>query len=421
VVGAAVPNNNQREPKDDEVKKAYVIQGVKVWNVNTDGKTRKQGARTRSVVSDEPVSSRGKRRVVGDGVAGPSNVGGNGVVQGQPMEGVQLVTDKPARKKRAPPRKLEVDVGETDVWSVLKSTNSGLSLAQLIASDKKVASDIQAGIRYMHGRKRKSVKAVDKGKRPQVYQATVKYVGDTEGVGDSEDDGDSEGDSDVDGEDGDEGDSYLYPSGYSSSDEFSEVESEVEGSLSGYESEDTHYDYAYNVDRLKEASPFMVNVSIGNVEVEAVVDTGAATSVISKKLAKKLGLRVNDDLMTIEQLDGNPSKPNGVCEQVHIRIGGKLRPEHFIVHDNKADLMLLGMTWFEAYGAVPYPQERQLLVPTRSGRDLIIQGRPMNEKEKKVYTVGSIGIYHAKIGSVGERVYDGEDEAYEEKKKEEVQ
>lgn len=401
MVGTAVPNNNQERTKDvEESKKAYVIQGVKVWNVNTEGKART--TRTRSEVSNEPVSSKAKRRTTGVGVAGPSRAADG--------DDVQMVIDKPARKKRAPPRKLEVNMGELDIWSVLKATDSGTSLAQLIATNKKVAGDIQAGIRFMHGRKRKSLKAVDGGKRPQVYRATVKCVEDSET-------GDSEGDVD---DDSDDGDSYLYPSGYSSCDEFSEVESEVEGSLSGYESEDTHYEYAYNVNRLKEASPFMVNVKVGKVEVEAVVDTGAATSVISKGLARKLGLRVNGDLMTIEQLDGNPSKPNGVCEQVQMRIGGKLRPEHFIVHDNKDDLMLLGMTWFEAYGAVPHPQDRQLLIPTRSGRDVMVQGRSMNDEERKVYTVGSIGIYHAKIGSVSQRVYDGEDEAYDEKVKEEV-
>ncbi|ORZ07195.1 hypothetical protein BCR42DRAFT_442906 [Absidia repens] len=197
----------------------------------------------------------------------------------------------------------------------------------------------------------------------------------------SDDEVSSEGEYDTssegsdDSSEGDDVDSYLYPSGYSSDDESSEVESEVEDSLSGYESEDdTHYEYAYDINRLKEASPFMVTAKIGKLETEAVVDTGAATSVISKGLARKLGLKVNGDRMTIEQLDGNPSKPNGVCEQVRLRVGGKLRPEHFIVHDNKADLMLLGMTWFEAYGAVPLPQERRLVIPTRSGKDVVVQG-----------------------------------------------
>ncbi|ORZ23352.1 hypothetical protein BCR42DRAFT_433021 [Absidia repens] len=378
VVGTAVLNNNQGKPKNEEAKKAFVVQGVKMWNVNTEGRSKTQGVRTRSVVSDEPEVSQGKRRTVGTGVVD--------VVRDR------VTNDKPARKKRAPPGKLEVDVGETDVWSVLKSTDSGVSLAQLIATNKKVAGDIQAGIRCMHGPKKKSVKIDNKGKGPQVYRASVRCIENSDDEVSSGGEYDSRSEGSDDSSEGNDVDSYLYPSGYSSGDESSEVESEVEDSSFGYESDDTHYEYAYDINRLKEASPFMVTAKIGKLETEAVVDTGAATLVISKGLAKKLGLRVNGDRMTIEQLDGNPSKPNGVCEQVRLRVGGKLRPEHFIVHDNKADLMLLGMTWFEAYGAVPLPQERRLVIPTRSGKDVVVQG------------------------SVSQEVHAGEDEAYEKEK-----
>ncbi|ORZ21280.1 hypothetical protein BCR42DRAFT_389041 [Absidia repens] len=317
-------DSGKGKPKNEEAKKAFVVQGVKVWNVNTEGRSKTQGVRTRSVVSDEPEVSQGKRRTIGTGVVD--------VVRDRVTNG------KPARKKRAPPRKLEVDVGETDVWSVLKSTDSGVSLAQLIATNKKAAGDIQAGIRCMHGCKKKSVKIDNKGKGPQVYRASVRCIENSDDEVSSGGEYDSRSEGSDDSSEGNDVDSYLYPSGYSSGDESSEVESEVEDSLSGYESDDTHYEYAYDINRLKEASPFM------------------------------------------------------------------------------ADLMLLGMTWFEAYGAVPLPQERRLVTPTRSGKDVVVQGRSMSDEEQRVYTAGSVGIYHAKIGSVSQEAHAGEDEAYEKEK-----
>ncbi|ORZ17366.1 hypothetical protein BCR42DRAFT_392142 [Absidia repens] len=259
--------------------------------MNTDGKSsRRQGTRARSEVSDEPGVSQGKRRAVGEGVAGPSTSGGDEVVQVRPMEGVQMVSSKPTKKKGR----------RQESWKLTWSTNSGVSLAQLIASNKKVAGDIQAGIRYMHGRKKKSVKSVDKGKGPQVYRAAVKCVEESDYDSDDENGEESSGESSDEGD----GDSYLYPSGDSSSDEFSEVESEVEGSLSGYESEDTHYEYAYDINRLKGASPFMITVKIGSVsqEVHAREDEAyeEEKEVVTLPEEVQLVLDENDDKVFVE-------------------------------------------------------------------------------------------------------------------------
>ncbi|KAI8874703.1 hypothetical protein K501DRAFT_145211, partial [Backusella circina FSU 941] len=62
---------------------------------------------------------------------------------------------------------------------------------------------------------------------------------------------------------------------------------------SEYESDndtDTVIDYPFDIREMMKAKPVRINISIGNELVEAVVDSGAAVSVISRKLADRLGL-----------------------------------------------------------------------------------------------------------------------------------
>lgn len=305
----------------------------------------------------------------------------------QPTDNQDVVmTTKKARK---PPRKMEVDVEKPNIWTLMENTNSGISIAQLVSMNKEVAGDLQAGIRYLHGRKRKP-KQDTKGKAKATNVVNIVPARQVCRV-ELDSDGDSDGGSYLDSDDG-----------------MSEFESEIDGSLSGYESDDTYFDYAYDPKKLKTSSPFVITCEIGSYPVNAIIDTGAATSVISSSLANKLGLRMNHDQVTIEQLDGRHSDPNGVCENVQVRIGGRLRPEHFVVQNRDEDLLILGMTWFDAYKAVPHPSERKLALPIKDGsKQMYVQGRNMESQEKNIYSVSKINTQKIHMDEI--KLYEGDE------------
>lgn len=127
---------------------------------------------------------------------------------------------------------------------------------------------------------------------------------------------------------------YLFDS------EFSPSDAEE---LDGYESDDSVTHYPYSPEAMGKARPFFVEVQIHGELVEAVVDTRASVPVISKPLSDRLGLKMNDDLMSIQQLDESDSKASGVCVDVPLRIGGKLQCEHCTVLDRRSDIWKMGI------------------------------------------------------------------------------
>ncbi|KAI7846836.1 hypothetical protein BDC45DRAFT_542475 [Circinella umbellata] len=58
-----------------------------------------------------------------------------------------------AKRKRQPPRKLQVDLHKKNIWDTLKQVDAGLSVANWLALDNAASQDLTAGLRYLHGRK----------------------------------------------------------------------------------------------------------------------------------------------------------------------------------------------------------------------------------------------------------------------------
>ncbi|KAI8364139.1 uncharacterized protein BYT42DRAFT_550448 [Radiomyces spectabilis] len=209
-----------------------------------------------------------------------------------------------------------------------------MTIAQWLAVDKEATKEVQAGLRFIHGRKSRAkpsnpvrTNQVDKGKAPE-RALQVNYQGIiTEGRDEDSVFADTE-------------------ERWSTEDEFSEIDSE-DDHYSGYESDDTIFDYPYDPERLQKATPLIVRASIKGQEKDFVVDTGAACSLISKGLAQRLNLPINSTKFSVELITGTYSALNRVCKNVSIQVGGKLRPEHFLVLERDDDLIILGMTWFE--------------------------------------------------------------------------
>ncbi|KAG2191692.1 hypothetical protein INT47_012311, partial [Mucor saturninus] len=315
--------------------------------------------------------------VVGGGVQEAHGV--EGVVRGggQEVQGVH----KESRRKRAPPRRLPVELKKKDFWERLQSLDSGLSMADWLSLDKRAKDDVRDGLRYIYGRK-----------DPQHSSAMVNMVKRNSESWDSE--SEFENSSNEDNESWEEEEASL-----GSEEAIASSASEAE-----YDSDDTEYSYQYNYQRFARSQPLKAPIMINGQVIEAIFDSGASVSVISKVLAKRLNLMPNGDQLPISSLDGVPHKPCDITVDVPIRVGGKLRPEAMCIQDSDSNrnLCLLGMTWCRAYGIQLRLQDSTIIVPTKRGTSFIeVQGRSdeMSEWRGEAPGVFSVTVRQEEVQS----------------------
>ncbi|KAI8049822.1 uncharacterized protein B0P05DRAFT_322096 [Gilbertella persicaria] len=138
-----------------------------------------------------------------------------------------------------------------------------------------------------------------------------------------------------------------YDTDYDSADE--ENSSNNSDFYDSDEDSDSHVDYPFNADEMRYAQPCRVLIVINNQPVEAILDSGAAVSVLSAKLANRLG--ITPDTSDSIPLSGFASHSRAVnCKvatDVEVRIGGKLRREHFCIDESEKEknTCLLGRPW----------------------------------------------------------------------------
>ncbi|KAG2228403.1 hypothetical protein INT48_005036 [Thamnidium elegans] len=88
--------------------------------------------------------------------------------------------------------------------------------------------------------------------------------------------------------------------------------------------ESTVTNYPYDSNKMRKARPVRVFVSIQNRLVEAILDSGAAVSVMSIRLARILNIQVNnEDKMILTGFSSNKSVTCQVATDVDVRIGAK--------------------------------------------------------------------------------------------------
>lgn len=380
---SGVPNNTNPPNKAADVN---LLHGVKVY---AQKRGRNQVSENGSAVATAAVAKK-RGRSSGDVVVNQDSVGANGVSGGVHVQAAQTQdmdidkrspTEEKAPKRKRQVRRLSVSLQKKDVWERLKDVDAGLSMADWVAMSRHAAKDLQDGIRYLHGRRPRGNVGVSAQKQSSKTKVPVNYVDlyDEHDMTDSDDDW-----------------------AYSDDDKgtFRSNDSEVGSDTlawtdvddAGYDSEDTHYDYPYDLDKMRESAPLQAPITINGHLVQAVFDSGAGVSVISKNLAEKVGLATNGDQLVVEAFGDNALPAGGISVAVPVRAAGKLRPEHMTIQDVKGDVCLLGTSWHRQYGIRVDHQNGTIQIPTGHGKDVVLlQGRyPRSDQDENVVLAVSV-------------------------------
>lgn len=352
-----IPNTNEENSAKDTP-----VNLVEIYNA------QKRSAEEAGIESSGMAAKRNTGRR-GPVTRGSGNVGEEVQVPGENFSPQQV------RRKRRPPRRLPVPIQKKDIWSRLLSMDSGLSIADWLAMDKAAYNDIRDGLRYLHGRQTRGRNLTQAQAQAQVQGVTMMDINHVE-----QDDEDNEQWSDDSWEDGEY---ELFGSDVGDFDEHS---------LGGYESDDTGIDYPYNYEAMKNSRPLRATISIHDLCIEAIFDTGASVSVISKTLADKIGLTTTNDSLQLSSLGEATGPSCKIARDVPVRIAGKLRKEHMCIIESDRDLCLIGMTWFRAHGVRVDNYDATIIIPIKQGRDSIIVQGSSEEQERETSAVFAVNV-----------------------------
>ncbi|OMH79032.1 DNA damage-inducible protein 1 [Zancudomyces culisetae] len=96
-----------------------------------------------------------------------------------------------------------------------------------------------------------------------------------------------------------------------------------------------------------------VIISIFGRHYWAILDTGAACSVISNTFAEVLGLDIDKESnQIIVTADGRKHGTKGIISEVPLTIAGQRFPVDMTVMDQRTHVLILGTNWFKRHGAV---------------------------------------------------------------------
>lgn len=94
--------------------------------------------------------------------------------------------------------------------------------------------------------------------------------------------------------------------------------------------------------RIPEYEILKCKIKVNSNEIECVIDTGASTSIISKRLATNLNLHINKTRKTDLTMAGNQIVQSlGECANIPIEIGGNVYLGNACIMTNSAHDLLL--------------------------------------------------------------------------------
>ncbi|CEP06790.1 hypothetical protein, partial, partial [Parasitella parasitica] len=271
--------------------------------------------RGRGVMSDDGIHQNDRRKKGKEnGDPGPSTLLFHKIQQQGPTHGDSVVVAKAVKRIREKKPLSSSRVVPPDIMQLLNQPSaSGISILQYLAKDKDASRTLRENLVAIHRA------------RPRNGGTTVVI---NELKHQEEEDSDGE---------------ELLSYG-SSGEDFSDDTSSMVNSESDYHSSDdddidTVIDYPFDLKKLMNSQPMRTMIGVGESLLIATVDTGAAISVMSRRLADALGLQLVkvNKRFALTGFNDAVSETSLVAMDVPVRIGGKLRREHFCIDNSIRD------------------------------------------------------------------------------------
>jgi len=286
-----------------------------------------------------------------------------------------LVVGKTMKRAREKKPLSSSRVTPPDILKLLNQPSaSGVSILQYLAKDRNASKALRENLIAIH--------------RPKARNGGQTVVINELRHGSSSDDDDEE-------------------SRYSS--DYTEDVSSNGSSSFGYSSEeddiDTVIDYPFDLKKLMNSRPVRTMIAIGDTLLIATVDTGAAISVMSRGLAEKLGLQLVkvNKRFALTGFNDAVSETSLVAKDVALRIGGKLRREHFCIDNSirDKDVCLLGRTWFTNHSITLNMKENTMIIPTGKSASTFIEVKCMNDydmdQDEDMENVSTMPVFNVSI------------------------
>jgi hypothetical protein len=280
--------------------------------------------------------------------------------------GNSTVKKKVVRKKQAL-NKLEVS--PPNVLQLLhSSSDNGVSLLQYLAKDRDAAKQLSQDLVALYRKKE-----LNDGRRVIINALRNGDLLDEDAVSDTASDG-----------------SFEVVSEYSS-DESSYYDDERDND------NDTVIDYPFDLNAMLRGKPVRALITINDTVVNATIDSGAGASVISPSLVNKLGLERTKVKRKygLTGFNNATSESNQVVIDADVRIGGKLRREHFCIAENvkDRDLCLLGRTWLRKHKITVDSSSNSLVVPVGPNLNRFIEVKCVMDDNDEEYLSDEDGSY----------------------------
>ncbi|KAG1122430.1 hypothetical protein G6F42_011485 [Rhizopus arrhizus] len=339
-------NKNNRKQKNQK-NTSHSTNFMDHRDIELDVNAVKRG---RAVLSDEGTQGGQRKKGKERAEAGPSNQVYHPplFINQAPTQQDNIAVGKEIQRIREKKPLSSSRVVPPDIMKLLNQpSESGVSILQYLAKDKNASRRLRENLVAIH-------RAKPRNGGTTVVINELKH-----------------------GESGDEEEGSFYSSEEFSDEDASSANSSYEDYSSGDDNDDvdTVIDYPFDLKKLMSSQPMRTMVAIVGTLIIATVDTGAAISVMSRRLADRLGLQLVkvNKRFALTGFNDAVSETSVVAKDVPLRIGGKLRREHFCIDNSTLDkdICLLGRTWFTNHSIKIDSKENVIIIPTANNTRFI--------------------------------------------------
>ena len=114
------------------------------------------------------------------------------------------------------------------------------------------------------------------------------------------------------------------------------------------------------------------NIALNNNDTVAILDSGAAVSILSHDMAKKIGCNIGKNSITsITSINSDKQQSLGIAKNVTVEANGCKSSVNFVVMNQPPTPVLLGINWFHSVNGILDFKKSQLTIEFNNSKTII--------------------------------------------------